>query len=102
MTPGSMVEMTSVEQIIANAAIAFGVSPEQMIWGDRRQPLVRYRQIAMAAARLVGWSYPAIGKAFDRDHTTVIHAFRVVEADTAALAKAQIIADEGTQGELFE
>ena len=43
-------------------------------------PLLRARHIAMFVARhLTPQSLPAIGRAFDRDHTTVLHAVRKVD-----------------------
>jgi chromosomal replication initiator protein len=40
----------------------------------------RARMVAMYLSReLTGWSYPAIARLFDRDHTTVMHAVNRVE-----------------------
>ena len=42
------------------------------------------RQVAMYLAReIAGLSLPRIGAAFDRDHTTVLHACRKVEETMA-------------------
>lgn len=46
---------------------------------DRRDHIAFAREVAMYLAReLAGWSWGRIGKSFERDHTTVIHAHRLV------------------------
>lgn len=65
------------------AAKGFGVTIEELVGTCREVPLVKYRQVAMAATRtLTDLSYPAVGRWFgDRDHTTVMHGCRSVQAD---------------------
>lgn len=47
---------------------------------SRKASLVRQRQMAMSIAKqLTGLSLPDIGDAFERDHTTVIHAIKKIE-----------------------
>ncbi len=60
----------------------FGVSLTDMVSHRRQRSLVMPRQIAMWLARnLTPLSMPTIGKLFgDRDHTTVLHACRRVDA----------------------
>ncbi len=60
----------------------FGVSLTDMVSHRRQRSLVMPRQIAMWLAReLTPLSMPTIGKLFgNRDHTTVLHACRRVEA----------------------
>ena len=41
---------------------------------DRRAPVVRARDEAMAYLRDKGWTYPQIGRFFDRDHSTCVVA----------------------------
>jgi chromosomal replication initiator protein len=51
------------------------ISFDQMRARNRKVDLVRARQLAMWALRhKTMLSYPQIGRIFDRDHTTVIHA----------------------------
>jgi chromosomal replication initiator protein len=69
-----------VSQIQHAVAGHFGIRVEEM-WSERRaRSVARPRQIAMYLAReLTGYSLPRIGRHFGyRDHTTVIHACRVV------------------------
>jgi chromosomal replication initiator protein len=80
-----------VSTIVKRVAAAFRVSEKELLGESRLRSVLRPRQIAMYLAReLTGLSLPRIGAAFDRDHTTVLHACRKVEeeiADDATLAK---------------
>lgn len=95
---GSLAITVDVTIIIEVASHALGETPETLTGqsrGDRTVSL--HRHIAMAAARRLGHSYPAIGRAFgDRDHTTVIPAVRKVEATPELAERARIIAEEAT------
>ena len=72
----------TAERIIELTADLFGFPVEQIISGSRRRPLVDARQVAMYVTRnMTELSFPDIGKAFgNRDHTTVMHAVRKIEA----------------------
>ena len=72
----------TAEGIIDSTAEMFGFPVDQIIGGSRRRPLVDARQIAMYVTRnMTDLSYPDIGKAYgNRDHTTVMHAVRKIEA----------------------
>jgi chromosomal replication initiator protein len=60
-------------------AAAFGVRPRDVLGSCRQRAVLVPRQVAMYLAREVGrLSLPAIGAAFGRDHTTVLHACRKV------------------------
>lgn len=63
-----------------NAAAAYyGVSSKQVYAHGRAKTASSARQVAMYLSRIVlGFSYPEIGKAFDRDHTTVMSACKKV------------------------
>jgi chromosomal replication initiator protein len=61
--------------IIGVAADYFNIPVDELLGPSKRQPLALQRQIAMYLCReLTDLSLPAIGKAFDRDHSTVMHA----------------------------
>lgn len=72
----------SMTAIKAAVAEEYGVSMMDLVSERRTAAVVRPRQAAMwLCRRLTGHSLPAIGKAFgDRDHSTVLHALRAVEA----------------------
>jgi len=58
----------------------FQMSVERMLTGPRIQPVVEARQVAMYLCRTVlEASYPTIGRAFARNHTTVIQSVRTCE-----------------------
>lgn len=74
-----------VSGIVERVAGAFGISEKELLGTSRLRGIMRPRQIAMYLARqLTGLSLPRLGAAFGRDHTTVLHACRKVEAEIAA------------------
>src|SRR5699024_10392736 len=66
--------------IMAQTAAYFSVSIEALCSADRSRVLVNARQIAMYLCReLTELSLPKIGQVFgNRDHTTVMHAYRKI------------------------
>lgn len=67
----------TVHQIIDAVSEQTGI-PAKRILGPRRDaPTARARQIVMYEARLAGLSYPQIGDALGRDHSSVVHGVRV-------------------------
>ncbi|MBA4064731.1 MAG: hypothetical protein C0501_13655 [Isosphaera sp.] len=74
--------------IMGRVCVAFGVGERELLGPSRLRTVLVPRQVAMYLAREVGrLSLPRIGAAFGRDHTTVLHACRKVEADVAADAE---------------
>ena len=72
-------------QIIKMAAEANGITVKQMESASRLRQFAHPRQEAMAALVRSGrYSTPAIGRMFDRDHTTVLHANKAVKKRQAA------------------
>lgn len=78
-----------------HVAGAYGLDLRMLTSRRRSQKLVRARQIAMylACDLLPGCSLPQIGRAFGRDHTTVIHARRVVTDLCARDARFQTLVE---------
>jgi chromosomal replication initiator protein len=74
-------ETISVELIQRVVAERHGVSVNDILGKRRSQNIALARQVAMyLSRRLTGCSFPEIGSLFGgRDHSTVIHAVRVVE-----------------------
>ncbi len=65
----------TVEDIQARTCDAFGVSLDEMRSTSRAARIAWARQVAMYLSReLTDATLPAIGRAFDRNHTTVMHA----------------------------
>lgn len=69
----------SLEHIQKRVADFYRVSLAELLSKSRKRGLVGPRQVAMALSKeLTNFSLPAIGDAFSRDHTTVMHACRKV------------------------
>jgi chromosomal replication initiator protein len=69
----SPLDTVDVDQIIAAVAQYFDMKPRAFRGRDKQSAVAHPRRIAMYLARmLTTLSYPAIGDAFRRDHSTVI------------------------------
>jgi chromosomal replication initiator protein len=69
----------SVERIVEETAVAFGAAARAVLGRSRRPGLVLPRQVAMyLARRILGRPFAELSRAFSRDHTTVIHAWRSI------------------------
>jgi chromosomal replication initiator protein len=69
------------DDILREVANAFSVQVAQLLGRQRVRRLVRPRHVAMFLVRKhTGASFPEIGRRFRRDHTTVQHACRKIEA----------------------
>ena len=76
----SMDRKTTIDEIQKKVAEYFSISVKEMQSSRRARNVARPRQIAMYLAKqLTSRSLPEIGRKFDRDHTTVMHAVRKVE-----------------------
>lgn len=83
----------SIASIQAEVAASTGISVERQRGAQTQRPVVDARHIAMWIAHHTGRSSPEIARAFgDRDHTTVLHAIKRVEASPALFTKARILA----------
>ncbi len=76
-----------VERIVARVASAFAITPSELMGPSRQRRVLVPRQVAMLLAREAGLSLPQVGRAFGRDHTTVMHACTKVMNDLSADAK---------------
>ena len=82
---------TTIDEIQKKVAEYFNISVKELQSSRRARTVARPRQIAMYLAKqLTSRSLPEIGRKFDRDHTTVMHAVRKVEeliVEDASLAE---------------
>jgi len=70
----------TIEEIQRKVAEHYNIRVAEMTSKRRDRPVARPRQIAMFLSKeLTTKSLPDIGRAFDRDHTTVIHAVKAIE-----------------------
>jgi len=76
-------KMVTIDEIQRVVAEKFDIKVNDLKSKSRRRELVTPRQIAMYLARqLTNESLPQIGRKFgNKDHTTVIHSIKKVEAD---------------------
>jgi len=71
--------------VIDTVATFYGYTAEELLSPNRTKKLTMARQAAMWLSRqLTDLSLPEIGRVFDRDHTTVMHAVRKVQAEVDA------------------
>ena len=70
----------AVREIIEAAALASGIDVEEIRGPRRATDLVRWRQAAIYLAVVLrpDLSFPAIGRIFNRDHSTVMYGFEKV------------------------
>jgi hypothetical protein len=70
----------TIEQIIGVVAARYGLQPQDLTTPCRAQPAVTARQLAMRLSReMTDHSLQEIGRAFNREHTTVMHALKATE-----------------------
>lgn len=70
----------NIDNIQKTVASYYRIKVSDLRSRSRKASLVRQRQMAMSIAKqLTGLSLPDIGEAFERDHSTVIHAIRRID-----------------------
>ena len=80
-----------IGRVVAVTAAHFAVSPAQVTGSERGRDVVRARMVAAWLLRQDGRSYPEIGRALGKDHTTVMHAVKRVDAVEGLTAHALVI-----------
>jgi len=65
---------TSAASVVHDVSIFTGVTPAQIFGRSRRKTIVAARHEVWARLHRLGWSLSALGRAFDRDHTTILAA----------------------------
>ncbi len=79
MYPGRRSRVPSIGEVQTIVAGHFNLSVEQLTSASRTQRVAWPRQVAIHLARdLTGASLPVIGRAFGRNHATVLHACKRV------------------------
>lgn len=72
------------KEIIELTAKAYKLTPISLINQDRRPSIVHARQVAYWLLRQNRFSFPQIGRMMKRDHSTVMHGCKCVEASIKA------------------
>jgi chromosomal replication initiation ATPase DnaA len=65
-----------VEAVTLRAAIEHGVEPADIMSERRLQKIAIARMTAWKRLRDLGYSLPSIGKAYNRDHTSILSGLR--------------------------
>lgn len=75
-------DTVSVKDIIRSVEFRHGLTPGEITGARRNAKVVRARQEAMWIAKELHphLSFPTIGRLFNRDHSTVLHALKKYEA----------------------
>nr|WP_244490819.1 chromosomal replication initiator protein DnaA [Aureimonas frigidaquae] len=89
LTRNNVEKRVRIEDILKFVSRHYNVSRADILSARRTRTIVRPRQIAMYLAKtMTPRSLPEIGRRFGgRDHTTVLHAVRKIEAERAGDAK---------------
>lgn len=89
-------------RIIAAVASRYGLTPGHLTGAQqaRRISVVRQKAYSEVRRQRPHLSLPAIGRAFNRDHTTVLHGIRAHEA-RMAWVECLIAAGDCNQPDLF-
>ena len=74
--------------IVRAVAAERGFTVETILGRGRSRPIVAVRWEVWRRLHDAGWSSVAIGRAFDRDHTTILHALRGVATPGATALSA--------------
>lgn len=84
-----------VDAVVAEVARGFRVEVDEILGPSRARRVCVARACAMAVVRVwTDMSWSAIGRAFDRDHTTVMHNVDRVMADPELSHSVQLVAEE--------
>ena len=76
-----------LRRAINRAAEHHGVTAAEIKGRSRLGSVVAARQDVFLLLREAGWSFPRIGRAMSRDHTTVMHGVAVAEARSMGAAE---------------
>jgi len=101
---GSKATLKSMDQVAAGVAAMHGFTLAEIKGRCRQKRICQARFAVIAALRAERnrhgeprWSLPAIGRFLNRDHTTIIHALRRVEAATGVAACARCNSSKGAK-----
>lgn len=82
----------AVTAIAARVAALYGIDVEVIFSRARSKTVAEARLVThWAARRRLGWSYPELGRAFDRDHSTIIQNVAELELRIAAGQASELV-----------
>jgi hypothetical protein len=85
------VDMT---EVVSRVCKQFSVSSADLLGARRHAHIAQARHVLAWLLRERGLSYPAIGKAMNKDHTTIMSAVRKVDAERAKSEAVARVLDE--------
>lgn len=86
--------MIEIREIIALTALNFGLDPCDLVSDNGSAPAPLARQVAMYVARkTTPHSFAAIGRAFNRDHSTILHGVAKIEAEIRTDPRMKALTD---------
>lgn len=75
------IQVINLDTIIQESARHFGITLERLVRGGRQKRIAHARAVAMYLCRsLTSSSFPEIALKFEKDHATVMYAYRKIEA----------------------
>ena len=70
------------EKIVTKVAAKYGVSPDEIYSKKKSSSISKARHISIYLMRKISeLSYPNIGKIVNRDHSTIMSSFRLIETE---------------------
>lgn len=71
-------EKREARRLVGLVADLHGLRPGDILGHSRERKMLKARHsaVALVATRFPAWSLPTLGRFFDRDHTTILHALR--------------------------
>jgi len=93
--PGLKLKKVRFQRVIMAVAESFDISPRLMMSKSRQRELVLARNMCMYVMKTYfNMTLKEVGLAFNRDHTTAIHAIRMFKQDREVNEHYQKIYDE--------
>lgn len=83
-----------ISDTVARVCKHFGVTQAELTGPKRHAHLAQARHVLAWLLRERGFSFPAIGLCLQRDHTTIMHAVRKVDAERAKSEAVARVLDE--------
>ena len=84
-------DVAAAQNVLISVAFAYGTSVEKIRSDSRRANVTAARQAAAWLLRQRGMSLTDIGRALNRDHTTVLYAVRKLDATPALRVLAEAV-----------
>ncbi len=69
-------ERSAIDAVVKSAAATFGYHSQALLGSSRVEKIINVRTAIVAILREQGLSFSAIGRAFERDHSSIMHLHR--------------------------